>query len=314
MAEGSDDIARGIMPDLEALARSAAVAVPVDRDTLIVTGPDRLSWLEGLVTCELKNLAPGAGTWGLVLNRQGKVQSVVWVVAGADRLWLSFAPGTGAAMEAELGRMLIMEDAELERPESPHVWFSLHGPEASSRAASWAAQAGGASAAIDFTGLGGAALVVPREREGVARAAGEGLWLDPERWTVLRLERGLPEFGVDFDGADRPHEAALDRRAVSWSKGCYLGQEVVCMQDMRGKVKRSERVLKVDAPPDAALSGGSIVSVATGKDAGAVTSVAYSVRAGCWLVMAKLQLDAIDAGLRYEGAAGSHPAQLAEPL
>jgi tRNA-modifying protein YgfZ len=303
------------MPDLLALARSAAVAVPgADRDTLIVTGTDRLSWLEGLVTCELKNLAPGAGTWGLVLNRQGKIQSVVWVMAGADRLWLSFAPGTGAAMEGELGRMLIMEDAELERPELPHVWFSLHGPEAAARAASWAAQAGGASAAIDFTGLGGAALVVPREREGVARAAGEGLWLDPERWTALRLERGLPEFGVDFDGSDRPHEAALDRRAVSWSKGCYLGQEVVCMQDMRGKVKRSVRALKVDAPPDAGLSGGSIVSVATGKDAGGVSSAAYSARAGSWLVMAKLQLDAIDTGLRYEGAAGSHPARPAEPL
>jgi folate-binding protein YgfZ len=303
------------MPDLDALARSAAVAVPVaDRDTLIVTGPDRLSWLEGLVTCELKNLSPGAGTWGLVLNRQGKIQSVVWVVAAADRLWLSFAPGTGAAMETELGRMLIMEDAELGRPESPHVWFSLHGPEAAARAAAWAVQAGGASAAIDFTGLGGAALVVPREREPAARACGEGLWLDAERWTALRLERGLPEFGVDFDGADRPHEAALDRRAVSWSKGCYLGQEVVCMQDMRGKVKRSVRTLKVSAPPSAGLVGGNIVSATTGKAAGAVTSAAYSARAGGWLMMAKLQLDALDAGLRYEGAAGSHPALLSEPV
>lgn len=303
------------MSDLVALARSTAVAVPgADRDTLIVTGPDRLSWLEGLVTCELKNLAPGAGTWGLVLNRQGKIQSVVWVVAGADRLWLSFAPGTGAAMEAELGRMLIMEDAEIERPEAPHVWFSLHGPEAADRAASWAARAGGASAPIDFTGLGGAALVVPRAQEDRVQTAGAGLWLDLERWTLLRLERGLPEFGVDFDASDRPHEAALDRRAVSWSKGCYLGQEVVCMQDMRGKVKRSVRALQIDAPPSAGLAGGNIVSAATGKDAGAVTSVAYSARAASWLVMAKLQLDAIDGGLRYEGAAGSHPARVAEPF
>jgi folate-binding protein YgfZ len=302
------------MPDLLALARCAAVAVPgTDRDTLIVTGPDRLTWLEGLVTCELKQLAPGAGTWGLVLNRQGKIQSVVWVVAAADRLWLSLAPGTGAAIEAELGRMLIMEDAELERPESAHVWFSVHGPEAAARAASWATQAGGASAPIDFTGLGGAALVVPREHEHELRAAAEGLLLAPQDWTALRLERGLPELGVDFDGSDRPHEAALDRRAVSWSKGCYLGQEVVCMQDMRGKVKRSVRTLKVDAPPGAGLAGGRIVSAA-GKEAGSVTSAAYSARAGTWLAMAKLQLDAVDAGLRYEGAAGSLPAQLSELL
>ncbi|HTV17239.1 MAG TPA: folate-binding protein YgfZ [Polyangiaceae bacterium] len=303
------------MPELDALARSAAVVVAAaDRDTLIVTGPDRLSWLEGLVTCELKSLAPGSGTWGLVLNRQGKIQSVVWVVAAADRLWLSFAPGTGAAMEAELGRMLIMEDAELSAPEQPHTWLSLHGPEAVARAAAWAAQAGGASAGIDFTGLGGAALVVPREREALVRAGSDGLWLDRAQWQTLRLERGLPEFGVDFDGGDRPHEAALDRRAVSWSKGCYLGQEVVCMQDMRGKVKRSVRVLRVDAPAAAPLAGGKIVSVANGKEAGEVTSTAFSARAGSWLVMAPLQLDAIEGGLRYEGEAGSHAARVSEAL
>ena len=304
------------MPDLYNLARDAAVVVPAaDRDTLVVTGPDRSSWLEGLVTCELKALAPGAGTWGLVLNRQGKIQSAVWVVAGDDRLWLSFAPGTGAAMEAELGRMLIMEDAELAAPEAPHTWFSLHGPDAATHAASWAATAGGASAAIDFTGLGGAALVVPAEREAVVRSSGDGLFLDAEAWTTLRLERGLPEFGVDYDGLDRPHEAALDRKAISWTKGCYLGQEVVCMQDMRGKVRRSLRVLLIDAPAGAStLAGGRLVSIASGKDAGGVTSAAYSQRAGAWLAMAKLQLDAIDAGLRYEGASGTHPARLAEPV
>src|SRR5262245_38782248 len=102
------------MADLDVLARSEAVVAPATGwDTLLVTGPDRLAWLEGLVTCELKKLTPGAGTWGLVLSRQGKIQSSVWVVAGEEQLWLAFAPGTGAAMEAELGRMLIMEDAEL---------------------------------------------------------------------------------------------------------------------------------------------------------------------------------------------------------
>lgn len=87
------------------------------------------------------------------------------------------------------------------------------------------------------------------------------------------------------------------------------------MQDMRGKVRRSLRVLAIDAPAGAGtLAGGRLVSVASGKDAGAVTSAAYSQRAGAWLAMAKLQLDAIDAGLRYEGASGTHPARLAEPV
>lgn len=303
------------MADLDVLARSAAVVVPATGwETLVVTGPDRLAWLEGLVTCELKKLTPGIGTWGLVLNRQGKIQSSVWVVAAEDRLWLAFAPGTGAAMEAELGRMLIMEDAELVAPPAEQRWFSLHGPAAAERAASWARDVGGVSASIDFTGLGGATLVVPASAERLILAQTEGQRLDVEDWTRLRLERQLPEFGVDYDGSDRPHEAALDRRAVSWSKGCYLGQEVVCMQDMRGKVKRSVRVLRLDAPPDAPLAVGATLVKDTREVVGSVTSLAHSARASAWLVMAKVQLEALDGPLWYEGEAGRFAARAAEPI
>ena len=72
-------------------------------------------------------------------------------------------------------------------------------------------------------------------------------------WEALRIAQAFGRFGVDFGEADNPHEAALDRRAVSWSKGCYLGQEVVCMQDMRGKLKRRLVALALEdsaeAPP-----------------------------------------------------------------
>jgi folate-binding protein YgfZ len=304
------------MADLDGLARGAAVVVPgADRDTLVVTGPDRRTWLEGLVTCELKNLTPGAGTWGLVLNRQGKIQSEVWVVASAEALHLAFAPGTGAAMQVELGRMLIMEDAELAVPAEPQTWFGLHGPEAAARASRWAERAGGVSAPIDFTGLGGAALVVPRARAEIVMGGNAGALLDGEAWARLRLERGLPEFGVDFDTSARPHEAALDRRAVSWSKGCYLGQEVVCMQDMRGKVKRSLRTLEVDAPRDADLAvGAHVVADDSGKDVGVVTSRAYSERAGAWRVMARVVLDGLGAGLRLAIADGTYAARVADPI
>jgi folate-binding protein YgfZ len=304
------------MIDLDTLARGTAVLAPgADRDTRVVTGPDRRSWLEGLVTCELKNLQDGAGTWGLVLNRQGKIQSVVWVVASSEALWLSFAPGTGAAMEAELGRMLIMEDAELGAPAEPHTWFGWHGPDAAAQAAHWAARTGGVSAPIDFTGLGGAALCVPRAREAAVLDGARSALLDADDWTRLRLERGLPEFGVDFDGSDRPHEAALDRRAVSWSKGCYLGQEVVCMQDMRGKVKRSVRVFEVDAPRGAAIAAGApVLAGDSGKELGRATSLGYSDRSRTWRVMAKVTLDGLGAALFLDAADGRYSARLADPI
>ena len=86
------------------------------------------------------------------------------------------------------------------------------------------------------------------------------------------------------------------------------------MQDMRGKVKRSLRVLRLDAPEDAAIARGARLVGAAGNEVGSVTSRAYSPRAGGWLVMAKLQLDALPLGVRYEDSAGTFLAQLAEPV
>ncbi len=301
------------MADLDALARrSVVISSHEGWDALVVTGPDRRTWLQGLITCDVAKLAPGEGTWGLSLNRQGKIQSVVWVVASADALWLGLAPGTANAVELELGRMLIMEDAELEHPDSPQVWLCLHGPDATARAASLAEFEGGHAAPIDWTGLGGAALVVPQAAAARIAESSRSLWLSSDAWTRLRLERGLPEFGIDFDAKDRPHEAALDRRAISWSKGCYLGQEVVCMQDMRGKVQRSSRVLSVTAPPEAALLVGATLSNAAGEKVGAVTSRAYSQLAGSWLVMARLKLEALGGELRCGQGADAWPARPAE--
>jgi folate-binding protein YgfZ len=138
--------------------------------------------------------------------------------------------------------------------------------------------------------------------------------LSEAAWTTLRLERGLPEFGTDFGPKDRPHEAALERRAVNWSKGCYLGQEVVCMQDMRGKVKRSVRVLRVAAPREAALAAGGRVVDASGQPLGNITSCAFSERAGEWLVMGQLELESLGGALLYKSGDDSWPARLGEVL
>jgi folate-binding protein YgfZ len=299
------------MSKLGELARQSVVVVARNHwDTLRVTGADRRTWLEGLVTCELKALNPGQGTWGLALNRLGKIQSVLWVVATADSLWLAIAPGTLATLEPEFAKMLIMEDAELERPAEVYSWFALHGPRAAERAAELAQLVSGHAAPIDWTGLGGAALVVPEARAAELLAACHEQLLPEAEWTRLRLERGLPEFGVDFDTQERPHEVGLERRAVSWTKGCYLGQEVVCMQDMRGKVKRSLRVLRVAAPADAELGEGAAIVDVTGGELGPVTSRAFSERAQAWLVMASVKLDALANELRLRDATGGlWPAQ-----
>ncbi len=308
------------MPDLADLARrDAVVTAAAGWETLTVTGPDRAKWLEGLVTCAVAEVTPGTGNWGLALNRLGKIQSALWLLAArapasqAEALWLAAAPGTVDALFRELGRMLIMEDAELERPAVAQRWFAFHGPLASARAAELASRLQGHSGSIDWTGLGGAALVVPEELAPDVVEACRERWLEPEAWTLLRIERGLGEFGVDYTEQERPHEAALDRRAVNWAKGCYLGQEVVCMQDMRGKVKRRLELLDIDAPAHAKLESGASISTDAGQAIGKVTSLAFSERAGRWRALAKLDLSAAEGPLQCRSGDEAWPAAIGVP-
>ncbi|HMJ15902.1 MAG TPA: folate-binding protein YgfZ, partial [Polyangiaceae bacterium] len=121
----------------------------------------------------------------------------------------------------------------------------------------------------------------------------------PDAWRCVRIEYALPEFGTDFGTQDNPHEASLDRRAVSWSKGCYLGQEVVCMQDMRGKVKR--RVVRLDADGPAALAAGTPV-LAGSETVGEITSSCRSADDSRVRSLARVLTKALEGGVELRAA------------
>lgn len=219
----------------------AMLAERPDLGTLVVTGSDRLTWLQGLVTCDVADLVPGTGCWGLVLTKPGKILADVIVVAGSDRVFLAVPRLALSKILEWFQHHLIMEDADIADVSSEQVWASLHGPKAAAVAGALARDLGGTSAAVDeLTGLGDAVLMVPAARlselHGTSRD--DVRLLGADEWERLRIERALPLYGVDMTEEQNPHDVSLERRAVSWDKGCYLGQEAVCMQDMRGKVKR----------------------------------------------------------------------------
>jgi hypothetical protein len=126
---------------------------------------------------------------------------------------------------------------------------------------------------------------------------------------VLRVAAGFPAFGVDYTADDNPHEASLDRRAVSFQKGCYLGQEVVYMQDARGKVKR--RVVLVSIESSTPIPPGTPILVReTGASVGSVTSLAAD--GPQTLALARIQAPFYEenGGLSALG----HPVRLVSPL
>jgi folate-binding protein YgfZ len=246
--------ALGVEDPLELLGRDVLVLLPlfgvvVDLDVVGGEIRDDLVDLLDVVTCDVENLAAGEGRWGLLLTRQGKILADILVVADADVVRLGIVRSALARAYDYLASFLIMEDADLSDDSTSLAWVPLHGPAAYQIAR--AANVGGVAASIDVTGLGGAALVVSRHDEARAREAllGAGAaGATPDDFSRLRVERLVPLYGVDMDEQRSPHEVSLERRTVSWSKGCYLGQEAVCMQDMRGKVKRRLAVVRLHGP------------------------------------------------------------------
>jgi folate-binding protein YgfZ len=275
-------------------ARAAALALPlVARDTLVVEGGDRLSWLNGLLTCDLAKRPDGAARYGLFVGRNGRVLADALVVVDDARILVAVPSTTTAALQAHLEHYLVMEDVELTAPSGAFEIWSFHGPRANDVLAV-ARQAGGVGGGLDRTGLGGAIVFVPRERAAEVGGALEGALAqvggcrgDAAAWDALRLERAVPEFGVDFDPTTYPQEAKLEKVAVSFDKGCYLGQEVVCMLELRGQVRRCLVPLVLEG--NAAPAPGAGVTDDAGTAAGEITSAAISPTLGAPVALAMLK-------------------------
>lgn len=292
---------------------SGLIVVEARRGVLLVAGSERVTWLNGVVTADVATVAPGTAAFGLLLSKVGKIQSDFYVLARGDALALAVAPETETHVQAELERMLVMEDAEVRSATSELTCLTVHGPKAAELASAVATLEGVTTAALDRTGLGGAVLLVPRtklDELAASLVAAGGVLATAEAWQRLRVERRVGTFGVDYGASDNPHEAALDRVAVSWTKGCYLGQEVVFMQDARGKLKRRLVQLELDGaspPPGAPLTD------AAGEPLGEVTSAAESALLGHPVALARVKAPHHEPGVRL-AVAGVPAVVRADPV
>jgi len=263
------------------------------RGTLSVTGSEAKSWLNGLVTCDVLKVEPGRGAFGLVLNKQGKIQSEVEIIDRGEGLLLGVSPGVSDGLVASLDKFLVMEDAELSDVSSEYLWADFHGLGAAVLAEAAAKTCAGVASGIRFTSEAAATLVFERDElleleRFVERTPALRRATDAD-WEARRIAQTFGRFSVDFGEADNPHEAALDRRAVAWNKGCYLGQEVVCMQDMRGKLKRRLVALALDGSTEAPAVGTPVTAGDSGEAVGELTSVARSPLTGKVLALARVK-------------------------
>lgn len=245
---------------------------------LRVTGDDRLTWLQGQLTQDVLALHAGASAYGLLLHPTGKILADLDVLCRESELVLVCPHDAVDEVSAQLERYIMMEDVDLSR--APGQVLALQGPRATALRDA-VAEACGADAVFEVDRLGrGGLLVLERAPQGeaagaelltcVAEAGGD--WVSPEAILLARLRAGRPAFGPDFGPSVLPQVAGLTRRAVSFQKGCYRGQEPVVMLEHRGTPPKRLVRLEIQAP--AALPAGAPLWNADGATLGAITSAA----------------------------------------
>lgn len=267
-----------IAADASALEIEAGFRLRTDLRVLRVSGEDRASWLNGQVTNDLRDLDPGRGVRALSVNVRGKILAELWVSAAADSLVVLVPEIAEAALLESFERYIIMEDVELS------VWreagvLSLQGPRASEPTAEIAARlpvlAPGLSFSCDELGQGGQVWIDEPARLDELRAELRALGVrevSDAGYELARLRAGVPRYGVDFGDRHYPQEAGL-KTWVSFAKGCYLGQEVVCTLENRGRLTRRLSLLRGSG--DGAPAPGTALTDVHGDTLGEITSAVF---------------------------------------
>ena len=252
-----------------------------------VRGEDRFRWLSGMVTNTVNELGPTAGAWNLVLNAQGRIQGDLHVGREGDKLELTIAADQYDRLLAHLERFIIMDDVELV-PLNEDSALGLAGPLAAvvlARLGLSALEEPLTSVRALWNGspvrvVRGYSVLVPHYELWVRATEISALWqalveagatpVGAATLEALRIAEGIPAYGIDIAERDLPQETS-QMRALSFNKGCYLGQEIVERIHSRGGVHRHLRQLELSGPVPAA---GTELTMGGGAIAGQITSAA----------------------------------------
>lgn len=263
-----------------ALLTSAGVHKLVDRAILRVTGDDARTWLNGQITNDVREVRPGSVIHALVVDLKGRIIADLHVLDEGESFSLIVPRAGRAALLEHLDGYVIMEDVELEADE--RAVLTVQGPDAAKVVGDRAAWP------CDRLGVGGRDVLandqadVQRELGAAAEALGGGV-VDEGAWELARLRARIPRFGAELGPTVYPQEAGLDTVAVSFAKGCYVGQEPIVMLKHRGRCPRKLCALSARDLTGSDPTGSELV--AEGRVAGAITSAALDPDTDRWLAL-----------------------------
>ena len=307
-----------LLRELRAVRDDAGLFRLAGRGVLEVLGSDRVRWLDGMISADVKTLAAFGAAPGLLLTRQGRIVADLFVLARSDGFWLELEASALPTVQQRLTGYVIADDVTLRDRSAELVRLAVEGPHATDRLGAAGAELAGLApdtwrevrlaeaavtvAAYGFTGLGGFQLFVPSDAadavtrallaSGIAAASSDTL-------ECLRIVAGVPRLGRELDESVLPAEARLDA-AIATGKGCYTGQEVVTRMRSRGRVGHLLVGLRFEAamPP----ARGAEIHGPAGR-IGQVTSSVLSPEAGAiGLGFVRAHAAEPGAGVRVDGA------------
>ena len=259
-----------------------------DRTQIEITGADRAKFLHGFCTNDIKSLQPGQGCEAFLTNIKGRVLGHLFVFATSSSLWLDTVPGQEAAIIGHLDRYVIREDVNLIGKSKDHGELLVTGAHAAQllmlddglaiygnvtreafgnpfdvRRVDMLNQPG-------FLISGGSEFLQTMRQSLMAIGCINGT---AEEFEARRIEAGFPVYGRDISDENLAQEVARTRQCISFTKGCYLGQEPIARLDAMGHTNRELR--RIAFGPGCLPVAGTILLVADKDDeAGVVTSVA----------------------------------------
>ncbi|MEW6306893.1 MAG: glycine cleavage T C-terminal barrel domain-containing protein [Verrucomicrobiota bacterium] len=283
-----------------ALGAAAGVLDLSARSRLCLTGADRQSFLNGQVTNNVKDLKTGQGCYAALVNAKGRLQSDLNIYRLPDELLLDFEPGLTATVSQRLEQYIIADDVQLVDVAPHYGLLSVQGPKAGAVLEQLALGVALPAGLMTFvsckdetlgeiyvmnnprTGAQGFDLFVPVAALGAVAdklvAAAKAIGGSAAGWDALelaRIEAGIPRFSMDMDESNLAPEAGIEARAISYTKGCYIGQEVIARIRTYGQVTKALRGLRLaDGLGALPVKGDKLFR--DGKEVGYITSAAKS--------------------------------------
>jgi len=327
----------------QAVRHGAALVHRPDRAVIRVLGADGAAWLQGLLTNDIETLTPvdpaggqpGEARYTAYLTPQGRMITDARVVRLRDRILLDVPVSLAAALVQRFDALIFAEDVQVEDATEKLDIVELHGPRAPEIMESMSGAASPADARVivrdDQFGVPGYVIYVNAadraHLQSTLRAAG-AVTGDIETLDVVRVEAARPAFLVDMETDTIPLEAGIEDRAISFTKGCYVGQEIIVRVTQRGGGRVARKLVgleiatnglsavargaKEDAEASAVVPARGAIIRAGDRDIGRITSAVFSPTLGYAIALGYVHRDFVEPGTSVTvlSADGPHDARV----